>query len=226
MRQSVRFIVSVMCVLLYSGMCDAQTQPKPAAPAAGQALFESELADPSRFTTGDVRAALQELLSNSNQRLDTIQNSISQQIDTVEKAEAIYEQIDRTINSVADRLAPKSPFNNNMEKLRQLALEDVKKAAADPDAETRKFADKFQVQADEFEKIKSESVAEYQNALNFLDSVHAKKNQIIFQIKLKAYTEAAKLARNYITQAKDTLKAMQPLVPVQPAPQKKDNVSH
>jgi hypothetical protein len=223
MRKLVGLIATIAWIFLQSGVA-AEAQPAPA--GAGAQIFESELPDLSKLTTDDIKAALQELINKSSQKLDTIQASITQQIDTVEKADAVYEQIDRTVDGVAEKLAPNSPFNLNMQNLREKALADVKRAAAHPDPETRKFAEKFQAQADDFEKIKSDAVAEYQKARNFLDTIHGKKDQIIFQIKLKAYSEAAKLARAYIAQAKDTLKAMQPLVPDTAGPQEKDKVTH
>ena len=218
MRHVSLILSSALLALFLACGSEAQSQQRPAsAPAQAQPpaekIFEKDISETSKIDVPEIRAQIQELIENGNKKLDTIGAGISQEIDTIEKAEGIFQKAVSASSGVAERLAPNSKFNKNLDKLKELALKDAEEADHSPVPNIKAKADRFREQAKQFSDLQAETAAEYQAWLNTINTLNANKTEVIFEIKLKAYAQAAILSKNFIAQAKESRTALGPLLP-------------
>lgn len=225
MRYASVLSVNVLIAAMLSSGSFAQTPGKPApAPAAAAArpaasasskVFDTEVSDPSKLSSRDAWEALQAAVAEANKKLDNIQQGISQEIDSIDKAEDTFRRMLDVVNGIADRIKPGGTFDGSLDKLAQGAENSAKEASENADPEVQRQAQRFRDAAKGYLEVKADAAVQYQKALSTAKNLGSNKSRVVNEIKLASHAKAAELCRQFVNEAKASLGAVQPFTPKQ-----------
>lgn len=150
----------------------------------------------------EILEELNGMANESNAAVNAVVNLLSQNIEDIKNAEAIFDRMMETIRKAAETGAPDSLFVAKIEELAAMARTDA--AEADALGNMDVLASWFRKQAEGFEQAKGEAIAIYTSSFKKIREIEREKQRFVLAMKVKQYG----LAKQNINKGLEVLRSL------------------